>query len=260
MRTIIAGDLQVAYRERGGGSPVLLIHGNWGSSAWWEPVLARLPEGWRGIAPDVRGRGQTAGPDSGYTLPELSADLLAFADALGLNGFHLIGHSLGSAIAMQVSLDAPERVASLTAVSPAWVDGMPAAYDVPAAQEALHADPVFLATALKAQAPAVPADAYWERLVADARAQRLAAALRNLPALLAWQPGDRLGETGVPALVVSGELDVFTGGANAERAAAALGARHVVIPGVGHSPIIEAPDVFVTGWRTWVETLAAGAP
>ncbi|HMA35782.1 MAG TPA: alpha/beta fold hydrolase [Chloroflexia bacterium] len=252
MATIAAGDLQVHYREHGSGTPVLLIHGNWASSAWWEPVLARLPSGWRGLAPDLRGRGQTTGPDSGYTLPELAADLWAFADALGLDRVHLVGHSLGSAVAMQALLDAPPRVASLTAIAPAWVDGMPAAYNVPASQQALKADRALFAEALKALAPTAPADAFWERLVAEGHEQRLTATLANLPALVAWQPGDRLGETGVPALVIDGELDPLTGGANAERAAAALRARHVVLPGIGHSPIIEAPDqtvaLLVAGW------------
>lgn len=245
MPFIQAGDLKVHYIEGGQGTPVLFVHGNWGCAAWWEPVLARLPAGWHGLAPDVRGRGQTSGPDSGYTLPELAADLGAFADALGLERFHLVGHSLGSAIAMQYMLDAPARVLSLTAVAPGWVDGMPAAYNVPAGQEALKANRALFAGALKAMAPTAPADAYWERLVEEGYNQRLTAALANLPALLAWQPGDRLQATDVPALVISGEQDALTGGANGDRAAAALGTRHIVMPGVGHSPIIEAPDAFM---------------
>ncbi len=245
MPTVKAGSSSIHYLEQGVGIPVILLHGNWATSAWWEPVLARLPAGRRGLAPDLRGRGATVGPDEGYTLAELSADGLAFADALGLDRFHLVGHSLGSALAMQMALDAPSRVLSLTAVSPAWVDGMPAAYNVPAGQEALKADPVLFGQALKAMAPAVAEDAYWQRLVREGHAQSMTATLENLPALVAWQPGDRLQTTGVPALVISGEGDLLTGGANADRAAAALHARHIVLPGVGHSPIIEAPETVV---------------
>ena len=245
MATVTTGDSTVHYLEQGEGTPVILIHGNWATGAWWEPVLARLPPGWHGLAPDLRGRGATVGPDTGYTLPALSADVLAFATALGLDRFHLVGHSLGSGVALQMALDAPERLLSLTAVSPAWVDGMPAAYNVPASQEALLADPALFAQTLKMMAPAAPADAYWDRLVATGHRQSRAATLENLPALVAWQPGDRLQATGVPALVISGEGDPLTGGANADRAAAALNARHIVLPGVGHSPIIEAPETVV---------------
>lgn len=242
MPIIPAGDIQVHYLDQGQGRPVILVHGNWATASWWEPVLNRLPAGWRGLAPDLRGRGQTTGPDSDYTLPSLSADLLAFADALGLDRFHLVGHSLGSAVAMQALLDAPQRLISFTAIAPAWVDGMPAAYNVPAGQEALKADRALFSGALKAMAPTAPADAYWDRLVAEGYKQRMTATLANLPALLAFQPGDRLGQAGIPALVINGELDVLCGGANAVRAAAALHARHVVLPGIGHSPNVEVPD------------------
>jgi pimeloyl-ACP methyl ester carboxylesterase len=245
MPFVQAGDLNVHYIEQGAGTPIVFVHGNWGSAAWWEPVLARLPAGYHGIAPDVRGRGKTEGPDSDYTMPALAADLRAFADALGLDRFHLVGHSLGTAIAMQFALDNPQRVRTLTVVAPAWVDGMPALLNNPAGQEALKANKALFGQALKALAPAAPADAYWQRLVDEGHEQRLEAALRNVPACLNWTPGDRLRDTGVPALVIDGAQDILTGGPNAERAAVALGARHVVMPDVGHSPNIEAPDAFV---------------
>jgi pimeloyl-ACP methyl ester carboxylesterase len=245
MPQIQAGDLNAHYIERGEGTPVLFVHGNWSTSSWWELTLEKLPAGLRGIAYDMRGRGQTEGPDNNYTMPELAADLRALSDALGLDKFHLVGHSLGSAVAMQFTLESPERVLTLTCVSPAWVDGMPEAYNVPAGQLAIKADAALFAQVLKAQAPTLPDGELWQRLVAESHEQRTEAALRNLPALVEWKPGDNLRETGVPALVISGELDLFTGGANADRAAAALGATHIVMPSVGHSPIVEAPDEFV---------------
>jgi pimeloyl-ACP methyl ester carboxylesterase len=244
MPFIEAGDLNVHYLELGAGEPILLVHGNWATSSWWEPVLERLPAGYRGLAPDVRGRGRTEGPDHDYTIPELAADLFAFADALNLQNFHLVGHSLGSAIAMEAALEQPGRVRTLTVVAPAWVDGMPAAYAVPAGQQAIKADKALFAQALKPHAPTLPDGDFWQCLVDEGHEQRLEAALRNIPSLLNWKPGDRLREIGVPALVVSGSVDVLTGGDNAERAAAALGVSHTVMQGVGHSPIIEAPDEF----------------
>ena len=64
MPHIPAGDLNVYYLEKGTGTPVVFVHGNWTTSTEWEPVLERLPAGVRGLAPDVRGRGQTTGPDN----------------------------------------------------------------------------------------------------------------------------------------------------------------------------------------------------
>jgi pimeloyl-ACP methyl ester carboxylesterase len=88
----------------------------------------------------------------------------------------------------------------------------------------------------------VPDDDYWKRLVRQGHAQRLAAALGNLDALLAWRPGDGLAAITAPRLVIVGALDPLTGGANAERAAAALGTKLVTLGGVGHSPNVEVPD------------------
>lgn len=241
-------DLKTYYIEAGDPSSeeIVFIHGNWATSSWWELVLDRLPSGYHGFAYDMRGRGKTVGPDNDYTMEEMAADLRAFLDALHIEAAHIVGHSLGSAVAMQFALESPERVWTLTAIAPAWVDGMPAAYNVPAGQQMLKNDKTFFATALKATAPAAPDDDYWQRLASEGYGQSLGAALRNLPALVDWTPGDKLREIGVPALVVNGALDILTGGANAERAAAALGARHVVLEGIGHSPNIEAPDDIVS--------------
>ena len=248
MPMLHAADLDVHYIESGEqrGTPVLFVHGNWGTSSWWEPLLGRLPAGYRGLAYDVRGRGRTVGPDSSYAIDALAADLLAFATAAGALRFHLVGHSLGTAIAMQAALDAPDRIRSLAVVAPAWVDGMPAAYNVPAGQIAIKQDAALFATALKPLAPTAPDDELWRRLVREGHGQRIEAALRNLDALLAWKPGDRLGAIPAPKLVIAGALDPLTGGPNAERAATALGARLVVLDGVGHSPNIEAPDRVMT--------------
>ena len=239
-----AADLEVHYLEAGDpkGTPVVFSHGNWASSSWWEPLLARIPAGHRGLAYDVRGRGQTTGPDSSYAIDALAADLVAFAAAVGADRFHLVGHSLGGGIAMQTALDAPDRVLSLVAIAPAWVDGSPAAFNVPERQVGLKNDIAFFGAALKALAPAVPDDDYWKRLVREGHGQRMEAALRTLDALEQWKPGDRLSMISVPKLVIAGALDPLVGGPAAARAAEALGARLVTLDGVGHSPNIEAPD------------------
>jgi len=94
----------------------------------------------------------------------------------------------------------------------------------------------------RAIVPGAPEDETWERLVREGHAQRIAAALALIPALLSWVPGDALGRVAVPRAVISGGLDTFTGGANAERVAAALRCELVVMPRVGHGPMLEAPE------------------
>jgi pimeloyl-ACP methyl ester carboxylesterase len=254
MPFISSGALQVYYLEHGSGTPVVFVHGNWATSSWWEPLLAQLPEGWRGLAYDLRGRGRTLGPDSDYTIPSLAADLGTFAEALGLGPMHLVGHSLGSAVVMQFALEQPARVRSLAVIAPAWVDGMPAEALRPEWQQMLKADPALFAQALKAIAPTVPEDAFWRRLVAEGHQQRLSAALGAIHALANWKPGDRLRSIPCPKLVIGGARDILIPPPVVARAAEALGVPSVLLADVGHAPNIEAPravvDHLVAHFRT----------
>ncbi|HYK96797.1 MAG TPA: alpha/beta hydrolase [Candidatus Acidoferrales bacterium] len=243
MTTVRASDLDVFYLEAGSGTPVVLVHGNWGSSTWWEPVLARLPKGRRALAPDLRGRGRTRGPGNEYSVPSMAADVLAFADALRLERFDLVGHSLGSCIAMEIALTHPDRLRSLVAVSPGWIDGMPGAYAVPERQKQLKDDAAFRAAALRAIVPGKDDD-LWRRLLDDAGMQTLDAAYALLPALTEWKPGDALSRVTLPRVVIVGANDAFTGGPNAVRVAQALRCELITMPGVAHGPMIEAPEEF----------------
>lgn len=222
----------------------MLVHGNWGSRVWWEPVLERVPTGVRCIAYDVRGRGGTRGPAGNGTFAALASDLDTFARALDFGRFGLVGHSLGSAIAMQYALDHHESLSALVAVSPAWVDGMPEALVSDAHQQRLAADPGYLDAGLRAITPAAARDALWERIVGAGRAQSLETALAAQAALAGWSPGDALRSVTVPATVIVGALDPLTTPAVARRAAEALGTELVVMDGVGHGPMLEAPDRF----------------
>ncbi|MDQ3399537.1 MAG: alpha/beta hydrolase, partial [Chloroflexota bacterium] len=140
----------------------MLVHGNWGSRAWWAPVLERTPPGVRAIAYDLRGRGETRGPSGDGSFGSHAADLAAFAVALGLERFALAAHSLGTAVALQYALERPGALRALVAVSPTWVDGMPPSFAVAEHQERLAVDRAYLEAALRAITPAAPRDAVWE--------------------------------------------------------------------------------------------------
>jgi len=72
--------LNIHYKLAGDGdNVVVLIHGNFASWRWWQPVLDRLPFSYRAYAPDLRGCGDTDHPRNGYTFENLSNDLHNFA-------------------------------------------------------------------------------------------------------------------------------------------------------------------------------------
>jgi pimeloyl-ACP methyl ester carboxylesterase len=248
-KIISAEDLYVSYIEHGEGVPVVFAHGNWATCSWWEPVLMRLPDTFWGIAYDLRGRGRTKGPDSEYSIPSLAADLRAFTRALKLDSFHLVGHSLGSAVVMQFALDHPGQVRSLTVVAPAWVQGMPEDLAVAANPRELKEDAATFVKQMRAIAPTAPDDDLWKQLLVEGHEQRLEAGFAVISALEDWRPGNRLRSIHCPRLVLGGWDDIVVKPPFVKLAANALGTRAVLLPGVGHSPIIEKPALFVKKLR-----------
>lgn len=98
---------------------VLLVHGNVSSSLFWQPLMLSLPPGVRAVAVDLRGFGdsETLPVDATRGVRDFSDDVAAVADELGLGPVHIVGWSLGGGVVMQLLLDRPDLVASLTLVS-----------------------------------------------------------------------------------------------------------------------------------------------
>jgi pimeloyl-ACP methyl ester carboxylesterase len=102
------------------GTPVLFVHGNNSSGTYWEEVMLALPSGFRGIAPDLRGYGDTEFKPIDATRGggDWADDLLGLMDALGIERFHIVGHSLGGSATWAVLAAAPARLLSVTLAAP----------------------------------------------------------------------------------------------------------------------------------------------
>lgn len=103
-----------------GAQAVLLLHGfPQTSQAWVDQLEALGAAGYRAVAFDQRGYSPRARPAAvdAYRTPELTADVIGVADALGMDRFHLVGHDWGGAVAWQVGGRHGDRVRTLTAVS-----------------------------------------------------------------------------------------------------------------------------------------------
>jgi len=101
--------------------PVLFVHGNASSATFWEEIMLGLPAGFRAIAPDQRGYGDSDPSvkiDATRGLGDLSDDAFALLDTLGIEKAHVIGHSLGGAVVWRMMADSPERLMSVTVVCP----------------------------------------------------------------------------------------------------------------------------------------------
>lgn len=120
-RSVPTSRLTVNARFAGeDGTPVFFVHGNCSSSIFFEPLMRNLPAGFRGIAPDLRGYGDTEPKaiDATRGMRDFSDDLAALMDALAIPRALFVAHSAGAGVVMQLSLDHPERVAGLVLEAP----------------------------------------------------------------------------------------------------------------------------------------------
>lgn len=100
------------------GTPVLFVHGNVSSATFWEETMLALPAGFRGIALDLRGYGDTEPlpVDATLGLSDMVADIHSLVQALGLGEFHIVGHSMGGGIVMKYAIAHPDKLLSITLV------------------------------------------------------------------------------------------------------------------------------------------------
>ena len=113
-------------RLAGDGDPlVILLHGFPETSHMWLPLLEHLAaNGYTALAPDLRGYSPGARPPGAehYAHAAMAPDILAMADALGRERFHLVGHDHGAGLGWYIAARHPDRVISWTALSVPHID------------------------------------------------------------------------------------------------------------------------------------------
>lgn len=110
-RHVDAGGLRVRVAEAGRGPPIVLLHGWPEFSLTWEPVMDRLADRFRLIAPDLRGFGGTDRPPGPPAdAARHAADVVALLDALGLDRVGLVAHDVGGAVAQVLGREHADRL------------------------------------------------------------------------------------------------------------------------------------------------------
>ncbi|PDW04478.1 alpha/beta hydrolase [Candidatus Viridilinea mediisalina] len=114
------------------GVPVIFVHGNNSCATFWEETMLALPEGFRAIAPDLRGYGDTEFQpvDATRGMADFADDIFALADAMSITRFHVVGHSLGGSVIWSMLATAPERLLTVTLAAPGSPYGFGGTKDV----------------------------------------------------------------------------------------------------------------------------------
>lgn len=109
--------LKMAYVEAGDprGAPLLLLHGYTDTSRSWSLMAPYLAK-YRLLMPDQRGHGASDAPECCYSLSQFAFDAKLFLDALGIKDAAVVGHSLGSMVAITMAAEYPDRVRSITLI------------------------------------------------------------------------------------------------------------------------------------------------
>jgi pyruvate dehydrogenase E2 component (dihydrolipoamide acetyltransferase) len=242
--------LSIRYARRGAsdGVPVLFIHGFGGDLDNWLFNLDAVGEKSPVIALDLPGHGQSTARLPGTSIAALADFVAHFMDVIEVGQAHLVGHSLGGAIAAQMALDHPRRVASVALIGSAglgpeinagYTDAFvaaPSRRELKPVLEQLFANPELVSRQM------VDDVLKYKRL--DGVGELLVALNRGVfsGGRQAEQPGLRLDETGKPVLVIWGREDRIIPAHHA--GSAPPGATVKVLDGAGHMVQMErASDV-----------------
>lgn len=244
---------EIHYERRGNGPPLLLLMGMAGNHLHWgEPFLALLERDFELLTFDHRGTGHSGWDGQPFTIPELADDAAALLAALDIDSAHVLGISMGGMVAQELTIGHPERVRTLY-LGCTYCGGEDALRTEQAVVERLTE-----ATLSGDRERAIRAG--WEANVSPGMAgdpatyESFRELTRRLPtsvSVLMAQMGavgghdtsTRLGQIGVPALVVHGTEDQMLPVANAKLIADRISdAELVILDGVGHLFFWERPE------------------
>lgn len=245
-------DLHAVVQGPREGAPIVLLHGYACSTRWWEPVAGRLARDDRVIALDLVGHGSSEKPREGYAMEQQAQQVSRALDRLGVEKPLIVGHSMGGDVATALAESAPREVAGIVIIGTA-----PAPDDrelpltarlgyyplIGPAVMRLASDSMVIEGLGSAFGPDTPVPAF---AVEDVRGMTYRSYDRSAAEAYRFinerSLRQRLTGTGVRVLDIQGELDELVDPERAKAGWGSLeGARVESLPGVGHSPHLEAP-------------------
>jgi pimeloyl-ACP methyl ester carboxylesterase len=251
--------LSFHYLVEGAGPPLLLLHGHGGSCRSWHHQVPDFSKSYRVICLDLRGFGESAKPPGSYSAELLAKDAAEVIRQVAGGPAHVLGHSMGGGIALQLALDAPELVRSLCIVN-SQAHFVPEGFVVRFVMWASRWIPRLLG--FKAHGKSVAAAylpdskfaAERERFIEHWTKNDLQGYLAAARGLDTFDIRSRLGEINAPTLVVGSEQDILPMEAKQDLVARLKNARLVVVKDSRHLVTLDQPEMLN---RTVLEFLAS---
>ncbi|MEO5900382.1 MAG: alpha/beta hydrolase [Ilumatobacteraceae bacterium] len=248
--------VELFYEDTGGtGEVIVFHHGYTGSHDSWPPIIEQLRDEFRCVMMDARGAGDSGHPNDGYTIEQYASDVLGMVDALGIERFTYVGHSMGGAIGMWLGLEHADRLDRLVLVTPVGSGGisMPAGMRAAAAKlwHERNADELVRQRIAGAARPELV-----DEVQVKERVDRMLSVSQghyddSFDAMAAFRVTDRLGELTTPTLMVVGAADALAR-ANLEDYLRLPNATLQVFNRVGHFVPTDVPDEFTVVLRDFM--------
>jgi 3-oxoadipate enol-lactonase len=268
MPNVEANGQSIYYESHGDGEPLLCVMGLSADVLAWVLQIPAFAARHRTILFDNRDVGRSSQVQSPYEIADMASDALALADALELESFHLLGVSMGGAIAQEIAVQAPERVRTLTlavtfASGGRWAQALSRSWGarVKKISREQHIDELMLMNHSEEFYEDPAAVAYVRDIILqhpypqppDAFARQLDASSRH-------DARDRLESLGMPVHVIGCERDILVPiWKSRELAELIPGARLTVIPRAPHGANIERADEFNAAVLDFIREAAAAA-
>ncbi|MFO7882146.1 MAG: alpha/beta fold hydrolase [Kosmotogaceae bacterium] len=237
----------IFYRESENkdGIPILFVHGNFGSSKWFEPALERLPAKYRGLALDMPNFGRSD------RIEEVSIDSYAdyvyeFMKELELEKVNIVGHSLGGAVVQKVMIDHPEKIKKAVLIDPAPPSGLKTSPEVYAVLDLYKNNRDLLKKALIGIMPTRKIDKFTDELVDESLLMDGKCFELNARALEEYDYREDIKNLDIPMLVFVGKKDTLITESMAREFEELNDKAQVrVLEDCGHSVNVEKPDYFM---------------
>ncbi len=241
------------YEVKGEGEPLVFIHGGLVDHRMWDAQFEHFSQDYRVVRYDVRGHGKSGTPAGFFSH---ATDLSALLDFLGIGKAHLMGLSMGAAIAIDFALAHPEKVSALIAVTPALMG-----YDYSEEFRSKSSE-LYMTGAEHGPgeiASILLTDDFWAYAVPSSQHPTARKQYRRMVEenthLFAWHPrfssfsqppaAERLSEIQCPTLIIGADGDYAENQAVTEYLEQQIqDARRIVIPEAGHMVNMEKPGVF----------------